>query len=104
MLKFNEYGDFAALVNNSPHRVVYRGLPYPTALHLFEARKFLDHRPDLAEQIRLCERVEWVTATSGELAGFTRRDWGNIGLSTVSKDTFPPISLFHCAGRGGFAV
>ncbi|KAH9986137.1 DUF1768-domain-containing protein, partial [Russula vinacea] len=85
VLRFNEYGDFAALVNNSPHRVVYRGLPYPTALHLFEARKFLDHRPDLAEQIRLCERVEWVTATSGELAGFTRRDWGNIGLSTMDE-------------------
>ena len=64
--------------------MVYRNLPYPTALHLFEARKFLDHRPDLAEQIRRCERVEWVTMVSGQLAAYTRRDWGSIGIRTVS--------------------
>jgi hypothetical protein len=81
---FNEYGDFAALLNNSPHGVVYREAPYPTALHLFEARRFLDHRPDLAERIRLCDRVEWVTLISGQQAEFTRRDWYKIALSAVS--------------------
>jgi hypothetical protein len=44
----NEYEDFAALVNNSQHWVVFRDVPYPIALHTLEARKFLDHRPDLA--------------------------------------------------------
>jgi hypothetical protein len=95
VLKFNEYGDFAALLNNSPHGVVYRDMPYPTALHLFEARKFLDHRPDLAERIRLCERVEWVTIISGQQAEYTRRDWGHIGLSTVST-FFPPLFPTAC--------
>jgi len=42
-----------------------RGSLYPTGLHLFEARKFLDHRPDLARRIRECSRVEEVTAISG---------------------------------------
>ena len=41
----NEHGDFAALVNKSPHFVVYSDVPYPIALHPLEARKFLDHRP-----------------------------------------------------------
>ena len=91
ILKFNEYGDFAALLNMSPHPVVYRDVAYPTALHLFEARKFLDHRPDLAERIRQCQRVEWVTAISGQLADYTRRDWGSVGLSTASTFLF---SLF----------
>lgn len=82
VLKFNEYGDFAALLNNSPHSVVHRNLVYPTALHLYEAHKFLDHKPEIAEQIRRSE-VQWVTAVSGQYANFTRRDWGTIGLSTV---------------------
>ena len=45
LLKFNEYGGLAELVNNSPHGVEYRDVPYPTAPRLLEARKFLDHKP-----------------------------------------------------------
>ena len=88
VLKFNGYGEFSGLLYHSPHSVVYEEELYPTALHLFEARKFLDHRPDLAERIRLCERVEDVTAISAELAEFTRRDWGNVALSTVCNQPF----------------
>ncbi len=84
ILKFNGYGEFSGLLYHSPHTVLYQEELYPTALHLFEARKFLDHRPDLAERIRQCERVEEVTAISAELADFTRRDWGNVALITVS--------------------
>ena len=86
VLKFNGYGEFSGLLYHSPHSVVYEEELYPTALHLFEARKFLDHRPDLADRIRQCERVEDVTAISAELADFTRRDWGNVALSTVSSN------------------
>ena len=82
VLKFNEFGDFAALLNNSPHNVVYRNLVYPTALHLYEARKFLDHKPEVAEQIRRSD-LQWVTVVSGQYDNFKRRDWGRIGLSTV---------------------
>lgn len=87
VLKFNGYGEFSGLLYHSPHSVVDEEELYPTALHLFEARKFLDHRPDLADRIRQCERVEDVTAISAELADFTRRDWGNVALSTVSSRT-----------------
>jgi hypothetical protein len=90
VLKFNGYGDFSGLLYHSPHSVVYEEELYPTALHLFEARKFLDHRPDLADRIRQCDRVEDVTAISAELADFTRRDWGNVALSTVSNQTIAP--------------
>jgi len=88
VLKFNGYGEFSGLLYHSPHSVVYEEELYPTALHLFEARKFLDHRPDLADRIRQCEHVEEVTAISAELADFTRRDWGNVALSTVSNQLF----------------
>ena len=95
VLKFNGYGEFSGLLYHSPYSVVYEEDLYPTALHLFEARKFLDHRPDLADRIRQCERVEDVTAISAELAEFTRRDWGNVALSTVSK-----YCISHCACVG----
>ena len=85
VLKFNGYGEYAGLMYHSPHTVVYEEDLYPTALHLFEARKFLDHRPDLAEQIRQCKRVEEVTSISAHLVGFTQRDWGDVALRTVSS-------------------
>jgi hypothetical protein len=103
IIKFNGYGEFAGLLYHSPHSVVYQDELYPTALHLFEARKFLDHRPqaDLADRIRQCERVEQVTAISAELSEFTRRDWGNVALVTVS-DLFSFFPLFSAYPRLGF--
>ena len=102
VLKFNGYGEFSGLLYHSPHSVVYEEELYPTALHLFEARKFLDHRPDLADRIRQCERVEDVTAISAELADFTRRDWGNVALSTVSNQLLyfcPVFCTAHVLGQ-----
>jgi len=88
ILKFNGFGEFSGLFCHSLHAVLYRDKLYPTALNLFEARKFLDHRPDLADRIRECEHVEDVTSISAELEEFTRRDWGNVALDTVSKPFF----------------
>ena len=102
VLKFNGYGVLSGLSYYSPHSMVYEEELYPTALHLFEARKFLDHRPDLADRIRQCERVEDVTAISAELEDYKRRDWGNVALSTVSNQPFLSflfIALWVCWGQ-----
>ena len=85
VIEFNGYGEFPELLCYSPHSVVYEDKLYPTALHLFEARKFLPHLPDLADRIRQCERVEQVASISAEMADFIRRDWGNVMLNMVSK-------------------
>ena len=85
VLKFNGFGELAGLLYHSPHSVIFEEDLYPTALHLFEARKFLYHRPDLADRIRQCEHVEEVTSLSEELGEFVRRDWGNVALNTVSN-------------------
>lgn len=84
-LRFNGYGEYSGLLYHSPHTVMYEDDLYPTALHLFEALKFLERRPDLAEEIRLCERVEDVTAISTSFAEHTRRDWGNIALAMMDE-------------------
>jgi hypothetical protein len=70
---------------HSPRTVLYEEELYPTALHLFDARKLLDHGPGLAGRIRQCERVDQVTAISADLAEYTRRDWGTVALWTVSR-------------------
>jgi predicted NAD-dependent protein-ADP-ribosyltransferase YbiA (DUF1768 family) len=82
VLEFDGHGPYAGLLYHSPHTVLHEGELYPTALHLFEARKFLDHRPDLARRIRQCSRVEEVTAISAELRAFARPDWANVGSSS----------------------
>jgi predicted NAD-dependent protein-ADP-ribosyltransferase YbiA (DUF1768 family) len=85
VIKFNRYGEFSWLLYYSPHSMLYEDKLYLTALHLFEARKFLPYRPDLAARVRRCEHVEQVTSISAELADFVRRDWNDIMLSAVSK-------------------
>lgn len=84
-VRFNGYGEYSGLLYHSPHRVMYEDDLYPTALHLFEALKFHEHRPDLAERIRLCERVEDVAVVSASITEETRRDWGGIALATMDE-------------------
>src|SRR5216683_258526 len=83
IIKFNGYGEFSGLLYHSPHSVVFQEELYPTALHLFEACRFIDHRSDLADRVRQCSRVEDVPAISAEMAVFTRRDWDNVALVIV---------------------
>ena len=87
VIEFNGYEDseLSGLLYYSLHSVLYEDELYPTALHLFEACKFLPHRPDLADRVRQCERVQQVALISAELANFVRRDWGNIMVRMVSK-------------------
>ncbi|KAI9453458.1 hypothetical protein BJY52DRAFT_840197 [Lactarius psammicola] len=84
-VRFNGHGEYSGLLYHSPHTVMYEDELYPTALHLFEALKFLEHRPDLADQIRLCGRVEDVTHISASFAEHTRRDWGIVALATMDE-------------------
>ncbi|KAF8885768.1 hypothetical protein BD779DRAFT_657778 [Infundibulicybe gibba] len=57
-VRFNQQSRFAGFMNHSPHRVLYANKTYPSATHLHEALKYLDHRPDLAERIRTCQNIK----------------------------------------------
>ncbi|KAJ7140418.1 hypothetical protein C8R46DRAFT_921430 [Mycena filopes] len=48
------YGDpqYDNFMNSSPHPIIYNARKYPTAEHLFQALKYVEHRPDIAERIR----------------------------------------------------
>ena len=93
VIKVSQDGDFSELLQDSPHSVLYEGKQYPTVLHLFEALKFLPNRPDLAERIRQCERVEQATSISAELADSNfigRRDWDSNMITMVSNFHLQP--------------
>ncbi|KAG8829828.1 hypothetical protein FRC17_005945 [Serendipita sp. 399] len=49
---YNREDPYYEFTNFSPDRVMYNGRDYPTSEHAFQAQKFLDHRPGLAEHIR----------------------------------------------------
>ena len=54
VIELKPHGEFSRLpvLHYSLHSVLYDGKVYPTALHLFEARKFLPNRRDLAKRVR----------------------------------------------------
>ncbi|KAK7007651.1 DUF1768-domain-containing protein [Favolaschia claudopus] len=43
---------YHCFTNFSPHRILYDGKEYPTSEHLYQAFKYMDYRPDIAEAIR----------------------------------------------------
>ncbi|KAJ7070639.1 hypothetical protein C8F01DRAFT_1107159 [Mycena amicta] len=82
--------EYAGFLNYSPHRVVYGGRDYPTAMHLHEAMKFLPDNLALSERIRLCPDVTQVYAISQDLVnqfGETaiRQDWAENYLSLMEE-------------------
>jgi hypothetical protein len=82
-VKFDHQGLLSGFMNHSPHRVMYQNETYPSALHLYEALKFIGHRPDLAEKIRKCASVHDIYPLSASLQEHVRPDWGQIFLKMV---------------------
>lgn len=81
--------ELAGFMNHSAHRVLHQNKTYPSALHLHEAFKFMDHRPELAERIRHCARVQEVYPLSASLQDQVRPDWGQVFLGKVCLYSFP---------------
>jgi len=62
--------------NFSPHEVKFQGKPYPTSEHLFQAFKFMEHRPLLAEHIRTSGKQARVALTEARRFNpEVRGDW-----------------------------
>lgn len=83
MIEFSQ-ASLPEFVNHSPHRVMYKNKIYPSAMHLHEAMKFLETKPELAETIRTTENVEDVYPLTASLQAWVRPDWGTVFLEKVS--------------------
>ena len=83
IVRFNHQSAYAGFMNHSAHRVLFRNQTYLSAAHLHEAFKYLEHRPDLAENIRNCRDVKEVYPLSARYQRFQRPDWAQVFLQLV---------------------
>ncbi|TFK36687.1 hypothetical protein BDQ12DRAFT_736773 [Crucibulum laeve] len=86
----HRHGPLSEFSNSSPYSVSYRGLEYPTSEHLYQAMKFLDHRPGIAEYIRTCSdsRASRARDISEQYKTDVRADWPNINVRMMDEVLF----------------
>ena len=72
---------FFWLNNASDHPVVLDGVRYPTAEHLFQAQKFIDHRPDIANKIRKASNAVEAIHIARTFSRDVRADWIKDGVN-----------------------
>lgn len=87
ILNIEDGGPLSGLIHYSPHPVNFHRKVYPTAYHLWEAFKFMDHRPDIAERIRTTgsgpDGVQAARRIADEMRDAMRLDWGQVATSMV---------------------
>ncbi|KAJ3562825.1 hypothetical protein NP233_g9335 [Leucocoprinus birnbaumii] len=72
-------------LNHSHHRVMYANRTYPSAMHLHEAMKFMETKPELAEKIRNTPNVEDVYPLTARLQVWVRPDWSAVFLDKMEE-------------------
>ncbi|KAG8950811.1 hypothetical protein FRC00_007520, partial [Tulasnella sp. 408] len=86
LLFYEENEKYYEFTNFAPYSVIFRGKVYPTSEHLFQARKFLDHRPLLAEHIRKgSERPRFAFIEARRFAPETRSDWKDKSIEIMEE-------------------
>lgn len=87
IFNIEEGGPLSGLIHYSPYPVNYNRKVYPTAYHLWEAFKFMDHRPDLAEQIRITgsgpQGVQAARQIAEDRRETIRLDWDHVAMQLV---------------------
>ncbi|KAI0313133.1 DUF1768-domain-containing protein [Amylostereum chailletii] len=84
-LRFTGYGTYNVLLHTSDHKVLYEGELYPTAMHLFEAMKFMHNRPDIADEIRCTPSPYDALEVSKRHDDRVRPDWDQVALSIMDE-------------------
>ncbi|KAH9932398.1 uncharacterized protein B0H18DRAFT_1116047 [Fomitopsis serialis] len=81
---------------------------YPTAEHLFQAHKFIDTQPELAERIRHLPSARAALEEAGRYRKFQRTDWFDVNLRDMLLGTGDaeliedsPVDSFWGCGHDG---
>ncbi|KAI0047872.1 DUF1768-domain-containing protein, partial [Auriscalpium vulgare] len=80
---YNRGDPYFEFTNFSDHHIIYENHHYPTAEHLFQAMKFLDHKPDLAEHIRRLPTARAARTEAARLRKHQRRDWFDVNVGMM---------------------
>ncbi|KDR85880.1 hypothetical protein GALMADRAFT_52849, partial [Galerina marginata CBS 339.88] len=85
-LQFDEEtAQIHAFLSHSQRQVTYHNRVYLTAMHLFEAMKFIDTWPDIAEIVRICPDVNSVHPCATKFEEFKRADWTTSHLDVLDE-------------------
>ncbi|KIM29440.1 hypothetical protein M408DRAFT_113456 [Serendipita vermifera MAFF 305830] len=76
---------YYSFTNLSGHHVRYRGRLYPTSEHLFQAMKFMDSSPDIAENIRNTPRPSDASDLAREHQAYVPPGWYRYNISTMDE-------------------
>ncbi|KAI4518451.1 DUF1768-domain-containing protein [Schizophyllum commune Loenen D] len=83
---YNKHAPHYSFTNFSPHSVRYKGKRYPTSEHLYQAFKFMKHKPYLAEHIRTCSSAPLRALIEARRFGpEKRRDWEEKKVEKMEK-------------------
>jgi len=81
---YHRHDPHYCFTNFSPHTVEYQGKVYPTSEHLFQAFKFLDRRPGLAEHIRtFSTQPSQALSEARRFAPEVRPDWMSFNIRAM---------------------
>ncbi|WFD31877.1 hypothetical protein MSPP1_002917 [Malassezia sp. CBS 17886] len=81
---FAKDGSFFWLSNNADYPVTLDGVRYATAEHLFQAHKFLEHRPNIAAKVRKASSPIEAIRIARTHAKDVRADWIRDGVNVIT--------------------
>lgn len=86
ILFYERHKPHYGFTNFSPHKVNYKGKFWPTSEHLFQASKFIEHRPLLAEHIRTGnDQPRFAFDTARKFSPETRKDWQQVNIAKMDE-------------------
>ncbi|KAJ7757552.1 hypothetical protein B0H16DRAFT_1537045 [Mycena metata] len=83
ILFYEQRNPYYSFTNLSPHAVAFNGEMYPTSEHLFQAFKFLECHPDVAQKIRLCKKPSDAWAEAARHKTKIRADWHGVHVEKM---------------------
>ncbi|KAJ7492059.1 hypothetical protein FB451DRAFT_1022046 [Mycena latifolia] len=84
ILFYNRDDPYYGFTNFSPHPVEYKGKSYPTSEHLFQAFKFMEKRPDIAEKLRTISKFPRdVFQEAHKQHAHVRSDWKDVKIAMM---------------------
>ncbi|KAL6299583.1 hypothetical protein BKA93DRAFT_742118 [Sparassis latifolia] len=83
LLFYNRDEPYYEFTNFSHHPIEFRGRVYPTSEHLFQAHKFLDYHPDIAERIRCMPSPSAALREATRLNRLRRADWYDVNVGIM---------------------
>ncbi|KAI0277037.1 DUF1768-domain-containing protein [Russula aff. rugulosa BPL654] len=81
--------------NFSNHPIEYHGVIYPTAEHLFQAFKFMETDPVLAERIRTLPTARMAQQEARKQAHRQRSNWLEVNVAVMDKVLRMKFSQHH---------